>query len=139
MRNPLILVADDDPRVRTLLRRRLQRAGFAVCEANNGREVLAILACITVSLILLDILMPELSGTEVVQQLRADPRFAPTPIILMTASPIVRPQSRPHPLGDMLFFTKPFAFEQLLAAIHCYVPAPTTSPTLPALPIGALS
>ena len=95
MRNPLILVADDDPRIRALLQRRLQRAGFAVCEASNGRDVLAILACITVSLILLDILMPELSGTEVVQQLRADPRFAPTPIILMTASPIVRPQPRP--------------------------------------------
>ena len=126
MRHPLLLVVDDDPRIRTLLRRRLQRAGFAVCEASNGREALAILACTTVSLILLDILMPELSGTEVVQQLRADPRFAPTPIILMTASPIVRSQPRPHPLGDMLFFTKPFAFEQLLAAIHCFVPAPTT-------------
>ena len=134
-----ILVVDDDPRIRTLLRRRLQRAGFAVCEASDGHDALAILAHTTVSLILLDILMPELSGTEVVQQLRADSRFAPTPIILMTASPIVRPQSRPHPLGDMLFFTKPFAFDQLLAAIGCFVPAPTTSPTLPALPIGALS
>jgi DNA-binding response OmpR family regulator len=128
-RHPLILVVDDDPRIRTLLRRRLQRAGFAVCEASNGYEALAFLARTTVSLILLDILMPELSGTDVVQQLRADTRFAPTPIILMTASPIVRPQARPHPLGDMLFFTKPFAFEQLLAAIRRLVPAPTTGPS----------
>ena len=139
MSHPLMLVADDDPRVRIMLRLRLQRAGFAVCEASNGREALAILARTTVSLILLDILMPELSGTEVVQQLRADPRFAPTPIILMTASPIVRPQSRPHPLGDMLFFTKPFAFKQLLAAIGCFVPIPTTSPAVPARSVRALS
>jgi len=139
MGHPLILVADDDPRIRTLLRRRLQRAGFAVCEAGDGHEALAILARGAVSLILLDILMPELSGTEVVQRLRADPRFAPTPIILMTASPIVRPQPRPHPLGDMLFFTKPFAFDQLLAAIGCFVPAPTTSHAVPARALRALS
>jgi CheY-like chemotaxis protein len=127
MNRQSILVADDDPRIRTLLRLRLQREGFAVHEARNGHEALAVLARGAVSLILLDILMPGLSGTEVVQQLRTGPRFAPTPIILMTASPVVRPQPRPHPLGDMTFFTKPFAFDQLLATIRRLVPAPTTS------------
>src|SRR5207247_6572338 len=68
-----LLVADDDEANRTMLARRLTRLGHQVSLAENGREALAKARAEPFDLLLLDIQMPELSGYEVLEQLKADP------------------------------------------------------------------
>jgi CheY-like chemotaxis protein len=119
-----VLVADDEPDIRNILRRLLLNDGFCVSEAGDGHEALAAAEHCDISVIILDILMPEMSGAEAARRLRADPRYAATPIILITGSPIVRPLARPCQLGDMILLTKPLNLDQLLTTIHQAVAAP---------------
>jgi CheY-like chemotaxis protein len=118
-----VLVADDEPNIRNVLRRLLLSDGFCVCEAGDGVEVLAAADHCEIDIIIIDILMPEMSGTEAIQKLRADPRYAKTPIMLITGSPIVRPMARPYSIGDMILLTKPLDLDQVLTTIHQLVQA----------------
>jgi CheY-like chemotaxis protein len=120
-----ILVADDEPDIRTILCRLLLSDGFCVCEVGDGSEVLVAADRWAPNLMIIDILMPEMSGTEAIQHLRADSRYATTPIILITGSPIVRPLERPYQLGDMMLLTKPLNLDQLLMTIKQMVQAPS--------------
>lgn len=118
-----VLVADDEPDIRNILRRLLLTDGFCVCEAGDGIEVLAAADRCDLSVIIIDILMPEMSGIEAIQKLRADPRYAKTPIILITGSPVVRSLTRPYQLGDMILLTKPLDLDQVLATVQQMVRA----------------
>jgi CheY-like chemotaxis protein len=118
-----VLVADDEPDVRNILRRLLLSDGFCVCEAGDGIEVLAAAAHCEINAIIIDILIPNMSGTEAIQKLHADPRYAKTPIILITGSSIVRPMARSYLLGDMILFTKPLDLDQVLATVQRAVQA----------------
>ena len=118
-----VLVADDEPDIRNILRRLLLTDGFCVCEAGDGVEALAAADHCEINAIIMDILMPEMSGTETIQKLRADPRYAQTPIILITGSPVVRSLTRPYQLGDMVLLTKPLDLDQVLATVHQMVQA----------------
>ena len=80
-----ILVIDDDPTNRTLLRQLLQREGLAVIEAENGRRGLEQLAAHSPCLVLLDLLMPELDGFGFVEEVQAHPQWRSLPIIVITA------------------------------------------------------
>jgi adenylate cyclase len=80
-----VLVVDDNPFNREVLVRRLQRQGHAVAEAVNGREALEELASEHYDLVLLDILMPELNGLEVLARLKADDRLRYLPVIMISA------------------------------------------------------
>jgi len=68
--NPLVLIADDDPDIRMLVRLRLQRAGYTVIAANDGLEALELAAGCDPDLAILDVSMPGLSGVEVTRALR---------------------------------------------------------------------
>jgi CheY-like chemotaxis protein len=118
-----VLVADDEPDIRDILRRLLLSDGFCVCEAGDGVEVLAAADHCEINVIVMDILMPDMSGFEAIQKLRADPRYAKTPIILITGSPLVRPMARSYQLGDMILFTKPLDLDQVLAMVNQMVQA----------------
>jgi PAS domain S-box-containing protein len=85
--NSLILVADDDEATRGLLRERLTRAGYRVIEASDGWEAIAIATSQPLSMALIDVRMPELSGIETLERLRALPETARLPVVMMTASP----------------------------------------------------
>ncbi len=110
-----ILVADDETDIRNILRRMLLSEGFCVCEAGNGIEALAAAEHCDIDLVLLDITMPRMSGTEAMRELRAKPRYATTPIMLMTGN---MPPGIAGQLGDILLFPKPLDFAQLLSAIQ---------------------
>ena len=110
-----ILVADDETDIRNILRRLLLSEGFCVCEAGNGLEALAAAEHCDIDLALIDITMPRMTGTETVRQLRANPRYASTPIMLMTGNV---PAGIAGQLGDILLFPKPLDFTQLLSAIQ---------------------
>jgi adenylate cyclase len=80
-----VLVVDDNPFNREVLARRLQRQGHMVAEAVNGRQALDMLAAEHFDLVLLDILMPELNGLEVLARLKADDRLRHLPVIMISA------------------------------------------------------
>ena len=113
-----VLVVDDEPDIRTILRRTLLNGGFCVCEAGDGIEALKAAQQCDISAILMDINMPRMSGTEAVRQLRLIPRFATTPIIIITANMNMVPDGRSGQVGDMLVFSKPLNLSQVLTAVQ---------------------
>jgi CheY-like chemotaxis protein len=92
-----ILVADDSPGGRELLRAILERDGRTVIEAADGAEALGMLNQYVPDLVILDIHMPKLDGFEVLAALREDARFTTTPILALTAS--ASPGDRERILG----------------------------------------
>jgi two-component system cell cycle response regulator len=80
-----VLLVDDDPGNREMLRRRLEREGCAVTVAAGGAEALALLDRGGADLVLLDVLMPGLSGEEVLRRLKADPRHQELPVLMISA------------------------------------------------------
>jgi PAS domain S-box-containing protein len=83
--NDLILVVDDDPRALELLDTTLQSAGYHTCTVPSGRAALGVLACASVSAILVDLLMPEMDGFELIRHVKQEPRLEKIPIFVLTA------------------------------------------------------
>lgn len=107
--NAAILVVDDVAENRDLLMRRLKRLGFSrIDEAANGHEALAAIAQTPYDLVLLDIMMPELDGFGVLDQLRADGRINDLPVIVVSALNEIDPVVRCIELGADDFIFKPF-------------------------------
>ena len=107
--DPTILVVDDDPDIRTLLRRVLGRAGYQVREAADGVQALEEVASERPALVLADLMMPRMNGDALIAQLMhgADA----IPCILMSAF-----HSQP-PVEDVPFLPKPFAIGYLLELV----------------------
>jgi CheY-like chemotaxis protein len=80
-----VLVVDDDPKTRDLLRRTLQKAGWTVAEAANGSEAIAALERAKPALVLLDLMMPGMDGFEVLERLHDDETWREVPVIIITA------------------------------------------------------
>jgi CheY-like chemotaxis protein len=80
-----VLVVEDDPDTRAVLRRTLERAGWGVTEAENGRVALERLAAGTPRLVLLDLMMPEMDGFEFLEAMRRRPGLRTLPVIVLTA------------------------------------------------------
>ena len=80
-----ILVVDDDPALRELLRRTLEPEGYAVLEADDGRSALARIEERVPGLILLDLMMPHMNGFELLAELRARPEWRGIPVVVVTA------------------------------------------------------
>ena len=85
LRRGYVLVVDDDPGNRTILRRTIESCGFDVREAQEGREALSIIAGSTPDPILLDLNMPGMDGFEFMDELHRSPQDARIPVIVITA------------------------------------------------------
>jgi CheY-like chemotaxis protein len=101
---PLVLVVDDDQTVRELVARHLERAGFAVVTADNGKEGLRLARELRPDAMTLDIMMPDLDGWTVLAAMKGDPALAPIPVVLMT---IVDEKNRGYALGAADYLMKP--------------------------------
>jgi signal transduction histidine kinase/CheY-like chemotaxis protein len=88
-----VLVVDDDPALRELLRRTLEREGYAVLEADDGRAALARIGERVPGLILLDLMMPHMNGFELLGELRARPEWRGIPVVVVTAKDLT-PEER---------------------------------------------
>jgi len=112
----LILVAEDEPRVSSFLCRGLQADGYACIVAADGETALAAAWQEPVDLVLLDLILPDQSGLDVLRELRLrDPRL---PVLILTAVDDVDSKVRGLDLGADDYLTKPFAFDELLARIR---------------------
>jgi DNA-binding response OmpR family regulator len=110
-----ILVADDKANVRNLVREYLEAEGFRVVIAANGREALYAARAEKPDLILLDIMMPEMSGYDFLKTYR---RERETPVILLTAKLDETDKVLGLELGADDYVTKPFGMKELVARIH---------------------
>lgn len=79
-----ILVVDDDPVIRRVVAMQVEQLGHRVFEANSGRQALAILAEQTVDAVLLDVVMPDMSGLDVLHRIKADRKTEGLPVLIMT-------------------------------------------------------
>ncbi len=89
-----VMVVDDEPANRQWLARILEPAGFEVIEASGGREAIELAKARAPDLVLLDLMMPEVTGFDVVEALRADPRTSQTPIMILTARHLTEADKR---------------------------------------------
>ena len=110
-----ILVVDDDPHIREVVRFALEKAGFAVVEASDGREAMERFGEATPALVILDILMPELDGTEVCRQLR---QTTTTPIVFLSSKDEEVDRIVGLELGGDDYVTKPFSPRELVARVR---------------------
>jgi CheY-like chemotaxis protein len=108
-----ILVADDQPSARELLRTILSNAGYDVVEAADGNEAVKRATESVPDLILLDIQMPGRDGFNVCTTLRTDPRFSNVPIIAMTAGLMQGERDRAMSAGFSEFLAKPISLAVL--------------------------
>jgi DNA-binding response OmpR family regulator len=112
-----VLVVDDHAPMRTLCRVNLEAAGFRVFEAADGNEALAVVGVDRPDVILLDIMMPGVSGWEVAGALIADRTTDRIPIIFITARSGVTDRIRALELGAQAYLTKPFDPGSLAATV----------------------
>jgi two-component system response regulator MprA len=111
-----ILVVDDDPNMRNLMRRGLTFAGYAVDLAADGEEALGIARDQSPDLVVLDLMLPGLDGMEVCRRLRAgDPEL---PILMLTAKGRVPDRIAGLDAGADDYVVKPFDFDELLARVR---------------------
>jgi two-component system OmpR family response regulator len=109
-----ILVVDDDPHIREVVRFALAREGFAVAEAADGAEALRAFDALHPRLVVLDVLMPELDGTEVCRTLR---QRSPVPIVFLTSKDDEVDRVVGLELGGDDYVTKPFSPRELVARV----------------------
>jgi len=115
---PLILIVEDEASLVTLLRYNLEKEGYRVCEAGDGEEALAVLAERKPDLVLLDWMLPSLSGIEVCRQLRRKPATRDLPVIMLTARGEEGDKIRGLNTGADDYLTKPFSLPELTARVR---------------------
>ncbi len=112
-----ILVADDDPQMRRLIRIVLQRDGFEVVEANDGLDALDLIEQGRIDLVILDVDMPRLNGLGVLEEIRAQMRTASLPVIVLTALQD-ETEEKALDLGAQDYLTKPVQTRSLVARVR---------------------
>lgn len=111
----VILIVDDEKPMRHLLSLYLRHAGYTVEEAASGPEALAAVQDKTYTLILLDIMMPEMSGWEVCERVR---KISDIPVIMLTARDEISDKVKGLNIGADDYITKPFEKEEMLARVR---------------------
>jgi len=120
-RNPLILAVDDDPRNLEMLGVILRKANYRVTFAQNGRQALERVQDTLPDLILLDIVMPEMSGYEVCEKLKKSENYKNIPIILITAKTKTNDIIKGFQLGIVDYVAKPFNSVELLVRVKTHL------------------
>ena len=110
-----ILIIDDDPTVRELMRRQLERDGFEVHSASDGKDGINKARSLKPDLITLDILMPDLDGWSVLRSLKADPEVSSIPVVMAS---ILDEKNKGFSLGAADYLSKPVERERLIQSIR---------------------
>lgn len=131
MKEPRILIVDDEPRYIKLLRYNLESVGYQVAVAEDGEGALLSVASQPPDLVILDIRLPDMDGFEVCRRLR---EFSSVPVIMLTAKGEEQDKIRGLQLGADDYVTKPFSAPELLARVEAVLrrsrlaELPTTQP-----------
>ncbi len=122
-----ILIVDDEPGITAALMVRLQAHGFEVCHAINGIAGLEAARAEQPDVIILDIRMPDIDGTEVNRRLKEDPKLADIPVIYLSANVPPDVKERGFDLGGSFFLSKPYEAEDVIRAIRLVLATPAPS------------
>ncbi len=117
---PVVLVVDDDPNARDLMRRTLEADGYSVVTASDGKEALELASKLHPDLITLDVMMPEMDGWTVLRELKASDESHDIPVVVAS---IVADKEVGYSLGAVDALTKPVDRTVLLDLVHRYVDA----------------
>ena len=127
-----VLVVDDSQDIALISARMLTQRGFAVITACDGQEALAIVARQRPSCLLLDVMMPRMSGLEVLKALKADTATASIPVIMVTAKTTDDDVLHGYQQGADYYITKPFSADQLVYGVNLVLghqPSETARPS----------
>lgn len=116
-----ILIADDDPILVEILKYRLEGAGHAVAVAGDGEQALAAARADPPALVVLDSMMPILSGPEVLAELKSDPQLFDIPVVMLTARDSEADIAAGLKGGAADYLTKPFIPQELLDRISALI------------------
>lgn len=121
-----VLVADDEPHIGRIVKTKLEQGPFTVTLVGDGHAALqALTAHPDTAVVILDLMMPGLDGLGVLRAVRADPRHAALPCLILTAAGQPEQQARAHALGATDFLTKPFSPRRLYARVAELAGVPT--------------
>jgi len=113
-----ILLVDDEPDIRSLYKRIIEREGYKVSTAASGSEALKTLEELSPDLIVLDIMMPGMDGWEVARRIRGDKRFSKVPIIMLTVKSEIEDKMRSIDVaGADRHLSKPVEVSELMGTI----------------------
>jgi len=112
---PKILIVDDDVQVTMLLRKYLTPRNFEVTTLNQSSKAMSTAHLLRPDLFILDLMMPPPDGFELCRQLRADPNFAQSPILIITAMDISNSKATSFGANDYL--AKPFSLDEVVSKI----------------------
>jgi DNA-binding response OmpR family regulator len=116
-----IMVVDDEPYIARVIKFKLEQEGYAVISANDGVTGLDRIRQEKPDLVLLDVMMPGLTGYEVCQQVKADADLAGIPVVFLTAKGQERDREQGLNLGASDYITKPFSPNRLLELVKSII------------------
>jgi two-component system phosphate regulon response regulator PhoB len=134
---PSVLIVEDEVDLLRTLEYNFKNAGFSVATTTRGRDAISLAAQKTPSLVLLDVMLPDVPGWDVCKQLKADPKTKRTPVIMLTARGEEVDRIVGFELGVDDYVTKPFSLRELVLRAKAVLRRgiPTESPMLQAGPL----
>lgn len=115
--NKLVLLVEDDPEIRKFLRRCLEKLELRVKEAATGRAALALLKEEKPALVCLDLMLPEFSGYEICEMIRASPDLHDVPVLVVSARAMPPDRAMAEEAGASGYLIKPIRFKAFSAAV----------------------
>ncbi len=115
--NPLIMIVEDEDAIVTMLKYNLEKEGFDVCSCSDGNEALKEIKVNAPALVLLDWMLPGMSGTDICKQIRYDHSLRNMPVIMLTARGEEADKVKGLSVGADDYMTKPFSVPELIARI----------------------
>ncbi len=121
MSKPRVLIIEDDRDNMDLMRFMMEREGYDVLEAHDGREGLEIARAVLPDLALVDLAMPEVDGWTVTRELKADPATRQIKIVVVTVRSLLEDRLRAQEAGCDAYITKPMSMTQLAEVVAQYL------------------
>ena len=116
-----VLVVDDEPEITDIVETFLTEAGYTVSVENSSRRAIAKAREFKPDVVILDIMMPDMDGYQVCQDIKHDPALAGTPIIFLTGKDRSDDMGRSFKSGGDMFIKKPFSCERLLEIVNIVI------------------
>ncbi len=116
-----IMVVDDEPYIARVIKFKLEQEGYIVISANDGVTGLAKIREEKPDMVLLDVMMPGMTGYEVCQQIKGDAELAGIPVVILTAKGQERDREHGFSMGASDYITKPFSPNRLLELVKSIV------------------
>jgi DNA-binding response OmpR family regulator len=119
---PRVLVIDDEPSIRKIIRLKLTQNGYDPVEARDGEDAWEKLDTVKPAMLILDIMMPKLDGIALLRRIRDSERWRGLPVIVLTAVRDVGDQQGAQALGAVAVLQKPFVFAEILEVVRKHAP-----------------